>query len=466
MTSLRRSLTAVLALAVSTGSGAAVAKPAPPVPMAVVALIDTGLNPYSVVFRDSSPLARKHPATYLPGYPRSAKALPISLGLPYAQAIAKDAKLWEDVEPDELYWIPGTRIVGAISLGAGGTNCPTVPVPPANLVGGSCAEHRILDDHGHGTMTSSRAGGGPTSLAPGARVVMIEGLGARSVRWAADAGWVDVQSNSWIDLVPGPLGSTSDAFTYATARTFTVAGSGNGAAYVTGVAPTPTYGMGTAPPGVLVVGGHDNGNVTAWSGAPAHVVADAYAGLTGIATDNNAVRGDPVACCTSAAAPYAAGAATALVLEARRLLGHRGTGVKGGVVARGKAHGIKGGPLADGVFTLAELGSVLLHTAEARPKPGKHDGLMHWIGAPRPPDFTQFGPGANPYCQGCTTLPVAWSSVPASDASFQSIGYGAVNERSVALAAQVLRGAAPLPARAEDAAYQRDQQIRSALYGL
>ena len=54
---------------------------------------------------------------------------------------------------------------------------------------------------------------------------------------------------------------------------------------------------------------------------------------------------------------------------------------------------------------------------------------------------------------------------PQADA-FPSIGYGAVNERSVSLAVQVLRGAVPMPPRAaEDAAYARDQQVRSALLG-
>lgn len=455
-----------LALPVALGPVAVAAPARRTAPMAVVALIDTGINPYSAVFRDPSPLARKHPSTYLPGYPRNAKALPISLGLPYDQAIRKDARLWAAVGPGTLYWIPGTRIVGAISLGSGGTNCPPVAVPPANLAPGACADRRILDDHGHGTAIASRAAGGPTSLAPGARIVMIEGMGPDSVRWAADAGWIDVQSNSWIDLIPQPASLSTAAFSYAVSRTLTVAASGNGATYFNGVAPTPTYGLSTAPAGVVIVGGHDNGRVTAWSGAPAHVVTDAYAGLTGLANDSSAVRADPIACCTSAAAPYAAGGAAALVLEARRILGHRGTGARDGVLARGRPRLVATGPLADGVFTLDELRTVLFRTAEARPRPSKHDGLLHWAGAPRPPDFTHFGPGANPYCQGCTTMPVEWATVAAQadPVAFQSIGYGAVNERSVALGIRVLGGRAPMPARAaEDAAYERDQAIRRAL---
>src|SRR5207249_351862 len=102
---------------------------------------------------------------------------------------------------------------------------------------------------------------------------------------------------------------------------------GNGTAFVTGFAPTPTYLLSTAPAGVILVGGHDNGKMTLWAGAPPHVVADAYSGFTAIKDDNGAMRPDPIACCTSAASPYAAGGATAIIEEARRILGDHSTGI-------------------------------------------------------------------------------------------------------------------------------------------
>ncbi|MGH2747019.1 MAG: S8 family serine peptidase [Actinomycetota bacterium] len=337
-------------------------------PLGVVALIDAGINPYSVAFRDRSALARRHPSTYIPGYPKDAEALRLTLDAPYEEAVEKDAAVWARARRGILYWIPGTRIVGAISFGAGGT-CSSDSPPPVNA-GGGCNEHVILDDHGHGTMTSSRAAGAPRSLAPDARIVMIEGLGEQGVRWAADAGWIDVQSNSWLNLVPPPANSsTPEAFAHAAEKMVTIAASGNGTAYIMGAAPTPTYVLSTAPPGVILVGGHDNGKMTLWSGSPPHVVADAYSGFTAIRDSTKKMRPAPIACCTSAAAPYAAGGAVAIIQEARAILGDRTSGIKDGVIARGRKGVVKEGPLADGEFTLEEFTDLYFHTANpTRPR--------------------------------------------------------------------------------------------------
>jgi hypothetical protein len=435
-----------------------------PEPLAVVALIDTGINPYSPAFRDTSDLAFKHPSKYIPGYPRDAQALHLSLDTPYEEALKEDAKVWGSVQRGKLYWIPGTRISGAISFGGGGANCPVVPVPPANSVQTECEDHVILDDHGHGTMTASRAAGNPSSLAPTARIVEIEGLGAQSVEWAAKQGWIDVQSNSWVNLVPPPLPSgTTDAFAQASRQMLTMAATGNGTAYLAGFAPTPTYALSTAPPGVVLVGGHDNGKMTLWAGAPPHVVADAYAGMTATLSDDE-MKPDPIACCTSAASPYAAGGATAIVLEARRLLRDKSPGTSEGLVACGKP--TKKGPLDDGAFTLDELKSVLFHTAEAHPAEGVDDGDVHWAGEPRAPDHVEYGPGANPFCFGCTTTPVAWEAIPAAgDATYPLLGYGGINENSVRLATQVLTGKVELPSRANaDAQYEADQSLRDSIF--
>jgi hypothetical protein len=434
---------------------------------AVVALIDAGINPYSSAFRDHSRLAYKPPWTYIPGYPKNTPALRLSLGLPYDKAVKKDEDLWAKVVPNTLYWIPGTRIAGAISFGAGGVNCPTVSVPPVNgQTNSGCEEHRILDDHGHGTMTASRAAGSPNSLAPGARIVEIEGLGAKGVQWAADEGWIDVQSNSWITFVPPPVpNGTINAFRDASEKMLVLAASGNGAAFSQGTAPTPTYALSTAPAGVVIVGGHDNGKMTLWAGAPPHVVADAYAGMTAIRDSTEPMRPDPIACCTSAASPYAAGGAIAIIQQARSILGDRSTGVHNGVVASGPAGAVKSGPLADGKFTLDELKDVFLHTAEPRPSEGRDDGEIHWAGDPRPPDHAEFGPGGNPFCITCTTTPVAWESIPEDASAYQLIGYGGINEHSVDLATKVLLGKSELPARPmEDQQYQLDQQIRETFY--
>ena len=462
----------VAALAVLLPAAPATSQVTEPIPpQAVVALIDTGINPYSAAFRDPSPLAQQHPSTYISGYPADALALPITLDVPYEQAFEADRAMWESVRGSRLYWIPGTRIIGAISFGGGGTNCPsTSEVPPVNALQAGCDDFRILDDHGHGSMTASRAAGAPRSLDSAARIVMIEGLGARGVRWAADAGWIDVQSNSWLDLVPPPLSNqsangTSRSFAYAAGKMLTLAASGNGTAYLMGVAPHPTYALSTAAPGVVLVGGHDNGRMTLWSGSPPHVVADAYAGFTAIRGSTEEMRPDPIACCTSAASPYAAGGAVAIIHEARRILGDPLTGTREGVVAQGPAGLVPTGPLADGVFTLAELKDVFFHTAEARPGEGRDDGTLHWAGEPRAPELTPYGVGANPFCQGCTTTPVRWQTLPEGTNVYPFVGYGGINERSVALALDVLAGRAAIPARPnEDGQYQADQELRKQIF--
>ena len=435
-----------------------------PRPMTVVAHIDTGVNPYNKNFRYRSPLAYKHPSTYIPGFPADAKALRLHLDMPYEKAMKADEDVWKLVRRTELYWIPGTKIIGAISMGAGTTSCPqTIKLPiVSGLDQGDCTEHVILDDAGHGSMTASRSTGILTSLAPDARLVTIEGLGASSVRWAADQGWIDVQTNSWLSLVPAPIPqATTDAFADAAARMPTLAASGNGSAYVAGLAPTPTYLLSTAPPGVILVGGHDNGKTTLWAGAPPHIVADAYAGPTAIFNSSTEVRPDPISCCTSAASPYAAGGAAALIQEARRILGDRTTGVKDGILAQGPCGAVKRGPLADGDFTLEEFKDLYFHTAQPHPEEGEHDGLVHWAGDPRPPDYVEYGPGGNPFCIGCTMTPVPWSDIPEEIDAYQFIGYGGINEFSVKLGQEVLQGKAdPLARDAADIQYEVDQSIR------
>lgn len=437
-------------------------------PQVVTALIDTGINPYHVTFRDRSELARMHPASYIPGYP--AKALPLSLSLDapsLADALARDRKVWESARRGVLYYVPGTRIVGLISMGAGGRRCPTeTDFFPANSVG-NCPERILLDDHGHGTMTSSRATAATRSLGAESRVVMIEGLGAGSVRWASDQGWIDVQSNSWAEILPHPatqlFSDVNLAFKHAARRHIVFAASGNGLGGFFGFAPHDTYQLSTAAPEVILVGAHDNGKMALWSGSPPHVVTDGYAGWMAAHDSTTRFEPDSVACCTSAASPYAAGGAARLVLAARRILGSSQVGVRRQVVASGPRGRVAKGPLTDGVLTLSEIREVLLRTAESPPAEGRDDGLVHWAGDPRAPDRLNRGPGGNPYCNGCQTLPVSWRAIPSGAPSYPLIGYGAVNERSTGLAIEVLAGRADLPERPDvDAFHQTDQSIRSA----
>lgn len=439
-------------------------------PRVVVAHIDVGINPYHGAFRDDGPLGRVHPCKYIEGFPCEAPPLELTLdAASWEEAFAADKATWESVVEGTLYWVPGTKIVGAIAFGPGGTNCPAVAIPPASYLDGDCPDALILDDHGHGTMTASRAAGGKHSLAPDARFVSISGDAVEGVRWAAEQGWIDVQTNSWGSLLPHPAGGVigdevASTIRDAASRMVTVFASGNGILF-SGVAPTPTYLEETMPPGVIMAGASDNGRATLWHGSPPHVVADGYQPVTALHHSLTEYAPSPYSCCTSASAPYVAGGAASVILEARRILGDAGSGIREGVVASGEAGLVPEGPLADGTFTLDELRQVFFSTAQARPRETEDDGLAHWLSGPRAPDYTEYGPGGNAYCQGCWTAPIPYDALPAELPLVALVGYGGIDIHSDALAKQVLQGLAPLPDRqVEDRFFEVDGQVRSTLF--
>lgn len=445
----------------------------------VIAHIDTGINPYHEVFRDTGPLAHVHPSKYIPGYPKETPALRLTLDAPsWEEAFEADRETWENVTgggAGKMYWIPGTKIIGAIRFSAGGTYCPDneeiTPGGPVSL-SGSCPDYAILDDHGHGTMTASRMAGNKGSLCPECRIVSIEGLGVGNVKWAADQGWIDVQSNSWGFVAPDPVISLSDEVDDGdtrenlerAARTHLVYfATGNGLGGFLGFTPWPSELAATLMRNMIWVGAHDNGKMALWSVSPPHVVADGYRPL---AAGNHEIEGigpTPFACCTSTSSPYAASEGAAIILEARKLLGDHATGVRRGIVARGRPR-VGTGPLSDGKLTLRELRVLVKHGAQALPTEGKHDGEVHWTGGPGTPEVLPFGPGGNPYCPGCWTLPVEWAAVPEGVPVYPFIGYGAANEFSLALIKKVLLGKAELPDRSDvDEFFETEGQVRDVI---
>jgi hypothetical protein len=434
---------AALATVVSVVPAAVAAAPkgaAAPGPQGVVALVDTGINPYNVVFRDRSPLARRYPGTYLPGYPKNVPALRLTLDAPsYEAALRADCdRVWKHVRTGQLYWIPGTKIVGAISFNpAFETACPGTSVST------------ILDAAGHGTMTASRAVATGYGACQACRVVSVQAvedgvgiatlgtdgeLARRGVEWAAvNSGWIDAQSNSWGPPLPydptsqtGILsGNPALARTVETAaqRQLAFLASGNGAGNVNAPPPRPTLGYAQVTPSAIIVGGVDSGHVLTWPNVPVHLAADAcsdWGAAYNSTTESSATLGGG----TSAATPYVAAGAVAELMSARRLLGDRRTGVRNGVVAQGSAGAVKQGPLADGKLTLAEWRQVLMATATTRPVAQPTDG---------------------PAC--AQTVGPEWSALPAAFPEYVAIGYGAVDTPARALAGKVLAGTAPMPDR-------------------
>lgn len=430
---------------------------------AVVAVVDTGINPYHRTFRDPSAAAQQHPSTRFPGYPRSAKALRLSLDTrDYDEAVERDCeRVWSTVQPGTLYWVPGTTIVGAISFSfPARVDCTRPTTTPLH----------VLDRSGHGTMTASRAVGRSHGACRGCPVVAVQGFTIDAVNWTRQhAGWLDVESHSWGPLVPGwvpvdlPVVSSANAVNGpAFVRAVEAAAqahlafwaSGNGIGTRLGVLGHPTQIDPRLTPSVLSVGGHDSGRVITWPDAPPHLASDACDSWAA-EHDSTTAEAEDVGGGTSGATPYVAGGALSMLIEARRLLGDGRTGVRGtgpdAVVAAGPAGRVRAGPLADGRLTLSEWRRVLLTTATARPRATPDDG---------PPCLTS---GSGLY----TASPVEWSQLPPQFPGHLLIGYGAVDPPALAAARLVLRGAGPLPERpVEDEYFARDAQVRAAAHQL
>jgi hypothetical protein len=233
-------------------SGGAIPRVRPATPRddhVVVAVVDTGINPYHEFFR--APALTAHPSTWLPKFPKSAKPVRLSLGArDLAAAHEADAAVWdsmerttytEDGEEDHLYTFPGTRVIGAISFGEyADTTDPLAATEP----------RPVRDDHGHGTHSAGLALGANLPEADGnVLLVMIEASAGQfdtGVRWAAQQPWIDAISLSLGTRanapLPAPTGSEPTAGTpwytreaYANGKPVFIA-SGNGVSS-TGVAP-------------------------------------------------------------------------------------------------------------------------------------------------------------------------------------------------------------------------------------
>ncbi len=104
-------------------------------PHIVVALFDTGINPYHEIYR--RPNMNIHPSRVIDGFPEDAIALNLTFTNSYQENLKRDQKIWSNLSKEVLYWIPGTNIF-TISFGRWNKSHPY-----------------CLDMIGHGTGTSS-----------------------------------------------------------------------------------------------------------------------------------------------------------------------------------------------------------------------------------------------------------------------------------------------------------------------
>ncbi len=138
----------------------------------VVGVADSGINPYHLEFAaaaypDPDVLSltnnfTRHPSAYIAGYPATAEALPITLGKGYFPAA--DEPIFDSVEQGQLYWIPGTKIIGAVDADNNAASNAAADATP------------ILDDDGHGTGSSSVSTGNRYGYCPSCLLFFVEGL--------------------------------------------------------------------------------------------------------------------------------------------------------------------------------------------------------------------------------------------------------------------------------------------------
>jgi hypothetical protein len=402
----------------------------------VIGIADTGINPYHLEFSadtypDPDVLALtdnfdRHPSEYIPGYPAEAEALPITTGAGYFPE--GDTALWngnQTIEPGKMYWIPGTKVVGAID--AGGSTGVTSGDDP----------HPILDDNGHGSGSASVSAGNRYGYCPTCLLVVVEALDETVV---AGLPWVDISSNSfgYVGGVPIGLavGGSEETKTAAERGQTTLFAAGNGVGNAFDV-PISTYGSDqTGPDWNISVGAlrRDNQRAIVGDGIPVHISAWGDGNLP------SACRTGTVGQCafggTSAATPYTAGVFGTVLTEVREAVGDGQSGQKPGqVVAEGLSLD-ESVYLGDGELTRAELREAVLRTAE--------------------PLNTENEPSPYPY-------PL---TAPYTDANVLFEGYGAATPHSAERAVDVLLGRTQMPERPfEDEFFALDRQVRDSLYG-
>lgn len=271
-------------------------------PRIVVAVIDTGINPYHEAFRAPG---FPNPSTVIPGLD-PLEVIELNFEADYATATKRDP--WDRLERNQLYWFKDTRVMG-VSFGEW------------TSIGQDAMNGRpVLDEVGHGTATASLV----AAANPHAIILMIEvGTPLQGFDWLLDRRWVDIVSLSsgvpgnppLDDMIPG-----QDSYswrTQAVERTgkliFTAVGN---------EVNTCIFDQICGPPWVVAVGGVDpqSHGENIYSGKFPDFVSDFIARVA----DHNHTSNTHLDFGTSFATPIAAGVASAILSGVRERLDYAG----------------------------------------------------------------------------------------------------------------------------------------------
>ena len=385
----------------------------------VIAVLDSGMSPYhwdylaskmpQATNRDKSddlPLGVS-PDKWLPGFPspKSFKSYqPLKLTLDHHDDVAsmqklheKDKKAWAAYKPSgpsgvNYYWIPNTKVIGALSFG------PEQPsAVAATTVGNAAYQHGVEDPLGnvypyfpfygtggseHGMGSASVSVGNQHGTCPECLLVFLQftddASGNRAIDWAMKQPWIDAITNSYGFHTAGT--ATTRDNVYGGANTalqkqasqrgqtiFWSAGNGYENGFVT---PNQTIMSSQKGPDwiVTVTASTPNGKANpSGAGKPADLagVGSGYPSSYG----STRVTGGSRFSGTSNATPTVAGTYGRALYLARRAMKGTSRTQAGGVVARGafacgKAR--RSCELGDGKLTAKELRSRLLLSAPHR----------------------------------------------------------------------------------------------------
>ncbi|GAA4891534.1 S8 family serine peptidase [Streptomyces coeruleoprunus] len=324
-------------------------------PVTVIGIADTGINPYHLEFSaraypdpDVLALTRnftRHPSEYIPGYPASTPAIPVTLGKGYLPA--EDKEVWTSarVPGGTLHWIPGTKIIGAYSASLDGAD-------------------PVLDNHGHGTGSASVSAGNRYGYCPTCLLVVVEGLDETV---ATSFPWVDITSHSfgYVGGAPvGPVVSGEEVTKEAAERGQTVLfAAGNGVGNAFDVPVSTWHSDQTGPDWNITVGAlrRDDQRAVVGDGMPVHLSSWGIGSLPSAC--HTGVHCQDQFSGTSAATPYTAGVFGTTLQRVRDAVGDERAGQKGGQVVAEGAAVPESAYLHDGRLTRAELREAVLKNA-------------------------------------------------------------------------------------------------------
>jgi subtilisin family serine protease len=303
---LRKSMIAVvsmlMALALLMPAGAAQAATA--APRVVVAVIDSGINPYHVYFNAGGDPYKAGPPSSVTSSVLTALKIDAAHRLRltrtgnFAADYAKDkARVWDKIKRGELYWFVGTNII-ATTFAPG-----TRPILPDDSG----------DTHGVGTA------GAVLRANPAAIVLFVEGITDASETFAFNHPAVDIITTSY-----GPIGSIplpehiNNSYVGVVKKGKLHFGAADNS-------PSPAIQDGTAGPwwSIGVAGFEENSaeGKQILSGSLADFAADFTQNLPYCA---DCEKGYQSVSGTSFATPRSAGTMSKILLETRRALGHSG----------------------------------------------------------------------------------------------------------------------------------------------